>query len=138
MESQQNNAIADATLVATLKGRIRRAPTGRKDAARRAILDLAVQACYGVHVLDLAEGVAPDGGTTLALRTGLVERGAATARSDGAVNRQRCETIVDGRVVKLTPDAATALGLLLAARGSQSPGCDRTNPAARMRRVSPT
>jgi DNA-binding winged helix-turn-helix (wHTH) protein len=70
IEEHRRNAIADATLVATLKGRIRRAPPAEQDAARRAILDVALQAVYGKRLIALEESATADHRTVLRLCVG--------------------------------------------------------------------
>jgi DNA-binding response OmpR family regulator len=125
MEERAGNAIADATLVATLKGRIDRAEPGRRDAARLAVLDLALQACYGKHLLDLQESASPDKGTTLHLCVGAPKVKVAAPRPahlEMALDHEHCAAIVDGRVVKLTAGTMSILSVLAAARGEPVPG----------------
>ena len=119
MEKYADNAIADATLVATLSGRIRRAAPHRRDAARLEILDLALQACYGKHLLELTESVMANSRTMLHVCVGAPEAGTSTApKASGIVlDRARCTALIDGRSVRLTPGTSRILSALLEARG---------------------
>jgi hypothetical protein len=113
------NAIADATIVQTLKGRIKRAPPAEQEAARRAILDLALQAVYDRRLIEITESATSNQPTELRLWIGREERLVEPPPSSDEIglDREHCAAIVGGRVVKLTPGTMAILTALIEAGG---------------------